>query len=248
MWGTRRGPPAADPDRDRAIVASRTTHIASRPDWSVSRDEPDDLPEADLDFLLGSRDRAEAMADRLRWTARRVGIEMDEARRIGDAFESAMRHRARSIPDDHHPEFLHPARTALILMDDVRVTDPAVLCAATLQDAMRPDLATPPTQAESVAGRAAADVLRQLPPPDADPERLLESLVTAPTDILALYLAAQLDRARHLHLGDPRLWTAGHERVTGTLIPLAHRCHPLLARRFERWAGAFRRRFLDRPG
>lgn len=210
-------------------------------------DEDATLPaEADLEFLLGSRDRAEAMADRLRWTGRRVGLPMEEARRIGDAFALAMQRRREAIPDDHDPDYLHPARTALILMDDVRITDPAVLCAAVLQDTCRPELATPPGDAARIAGKAAADVLRELPAPESDPQTVLESLLTARDGVLALYLAARLDQARHVHFGDPGRWVNMHETVVQTLIPLAHRCNPLLARRFERWAGAFHRRFLDR--
>jgi len=129
-------------------------------------------------------------------------------------------------------------------MDDVRITDPAVLCAAVLQDTSRPELATTPDIAERIVGTGTADVLRELPSPDRDPQNVVEELLAARPGVLALYLAARLDDARHMHLGDSRRWRAVHAQVEDTLIPLAHRCHPLLARRFERWAGAFRRRFL----
>lgn len=204
-----------------------------------------DPTEAGLEFLLGSRERADAMADRLRRTADWRGLGRPDAMRLADCFLSAMRHRAASIRDDHHPDYLHPARTALILLDDAGVRDPAVLFAAVLQDTSRPDLAMPADEVERIGGPAAAAVIRLLPSPEVDPREIMELLVTLPPGVLALYLAAQLDHVRHLHLGDRSRWRDGHTRVTDGLIPLAHRCHPTLARRFERWAGAFRRRFLE---
>jgi hypothetical protein len=103
----------------------------------------------------------------------------------------------------------------------------------------------PADEVERIGGPAAAAVIRLLPSPEVDPREIMELLVTLPPGVLALYLAAQLDHVRHLHLGDRSRWRDGHTRVTDGLIPLAHRCHPTLARRFERWAGAFRRRFLE---
>jgi (p)ppGpp synthase/HD superfamily hydrolase len=206
--------------------------------------DPDDPGEASLEFLLGHRDRARAMADRLRWTAARAGLSMEDARAIGDCFLVAMRHRAPAIPDDHDPDYLHPARTALILIEDVGVRDPATLRAAVMHETSRPDLALDSGVIARVAGPEAAAIVRQLVPPDADAADLVETLVTAPHDVLALYLAGQLDHARHLHLHDPAAWREGHERVARSLLPLAQRCNPLLAKRFERWATAFRRRFL----
>lgn len=210
--------------------------------------QPGDQREADLDFLLGHRDRAAAMADRLRWSAARVGLSPDDARSIGDCFLAAMQHRAALIPDDHHPDYLHPARTTLILTDDVGVRDPATLRAAAMFESARPDLVLDIDFIERTAGTDAAAIIRQLPAPRADPSSRIEFLVSAPRNALALYLAGQLDYARHLHLGDPARWEEGLDRVERFLIPLAQRCHPLLARRFERWAGAFRRRFLDPRG
>jgi len=207
-------------------------------------DESASPVEADLAFLLGRRDRAGRMAERLRWTALRVGLGAEEARLLADSFLEGMRHRARVIPDDHHPDYLHPARTALILLDDMEVRDPAVLSAAVLSDTSRPDLAATEAEVLRIAGPEAARIAGSLPPGSADPRDLTETLVTAPPGVLALYLAGQLDHARHLHLGDPAGWLQGYERVIAFFLPLAQRCHPLLAMRFERWARAFRRRFL----
>lgn len=202
--------------------------------------------DADLDFLLGRRERADAMADRLRRTADWHGFSRDDANRLADCFLAAMRNRVTAIGDDHDPAYLHPARVALILLDDIGLQDPNVLFAAVVQDSARPELAMPTDRVLAVAGERAAAIVGMLPSPDTDPAGITETLVTLPPGVLALYLASQLDIARHLHLGDPERWAEGHARVVESLIPLAHRCHPLLARRFERWARAFRRRFLGR--
>jgi (p)ppGpp synthase/HD superfamily hydrolase len=212
----------------------------------VSPGDSPDPAEADLEFLLGRRERADAMADRLRRTAGWRGLSPDQANRLADCFLAAMRRRAAAIGDEHDPAYLHPARTALILLDDVGMQDADVLYAAVVHDAARPGLAMRSDDLRDLAGDRAADIIDRLPNPDADADTIMETLVTLPAGVLALYLASQLDLARHLHLGDPAGWTAGHARVTASLIPLAHRCNPLLAKRFERWAGAFRRRFLGR--
>lgn len=212
----------------------------------MSGPTPPDQPEADLEFLLGRRERADAMADRLRRTAGWRGLSSSDASRLADCFLAAMRKRVSAIRDDHDPAYLHPARVALILLDDVGLDDPDVLCAAVLHDAARPDLAMPIDSVRSMAGEGAAAILEMLPSSGSDPAAMMETIVTLPWKVLALYLASQLDVARHLHLGDPEMWAGGHTRVVESLIPLAHRCHALLARRFERWAGAFRRRFLGR--
>lgn len=205
----------------------------------------DDRTEADLDFLLGRRGRADAMAERLRRTAGWHGLDRDDANRLGDLFLLAMRRRAPAIADDHHPDFLHPARTALILLDDVGVRNAAVLQAAVLQDTARPDHAMTPDEVERSAGADVARIIARLPSPGADPRDIIETLVTLPPDVLALYLAARLDHARHIHLrGDPAEWQTTHDQVTEALTPLAHRRNALLAKRFERWARAFRKRFL----
>lgn len=212
----------------------------------MSNQNPPGQPEADLEFLMGRRERADAMADRLRRTAGWHGLPRDEANRLADCFLAAMRRRATAIRDDHDPAYLHPARVALILLDDVGLHDPDVLYAAVASDSVRPDLAMAADDVRAVAGERAAEILAMLPSPDIDPAAVMETLVTLPADVLALYLASELDVARHLHLGDPDRWAVGHARVVDSLIPLAHRCHPLLARRFERWAGAFGRRFRVR--
>lgn len=85
--------------------------------------------------------RAGAMAARVADTARRAGVSEVGVRSIVAALDAAMRPRSERLDNDHHPDYLHPARTVLILLEDVGVVDPAALSAAALAETLRPELA-----------------------------------------------------------------------------------------------------------
>lgn len=85
--------------------------------------------------------RAGAMAARVADTARRAGVSEVGVRSIVAALDTAMRPRSERLDDDHHPDYLHPARTVLILLEDAGVVDPATLSAAALTETLRPELA-----------------------------------------------------------------------------------------------------------
>ena len=72
-------------------------------------------------------ERARAMAARLADTAARLGVDRDGRDLIARAFEAGMAPRIDAGLDDHHPDFLHTARTALILMDDTGAADPVTI-------------------------------------------------------------------------------------------------------------------------
>lgn len=188
-------------------------------------------------------ERATAMAARLFRTAVRNELPDHEAHSIARCFLYIMSRRDEVLTD-HHPDYLHPARTALILMDDLGETDPATLRAAVLHDSARPDLSASVDEVVRLAGSASAHVTAELPPEGLDPAELTEAMVTSSPAALRVALADRLDHARHLHFRPPDDWAAGHRMVTEVYIPLAVRIHPLLTLRFERWAGAFERRFL----
>src|SRR5690606_24048389 len=80
------------------------------------------------------RQRAEAMANRLETAALRAGLGDDGAATILDAYRTAMRPRERSLADDHHVDYLHPARTTLILLEDLGITEPTILAAGALTE------------------------------------------------------------------------------------------------------------------
>jgi len=194
-----------------------------------------------LDLLLGHTDRAGSMAAKLRNTAEWAGLSSPDARQLADVFLVGMERRAGVIAEDH-PDYLHTARTALILLVDAEVRQQPVLLAALLRDSERPDLELDDETVLQAAGASAAAVLAELPRRDQPESEQLEALVTASPLALTLHIAERLDHLRHLHLGPRERWDAGYAEAIESLLPLADRCHPALARRISRWAGAFRRR------
>lgn len=189
-------------------------------------------------------DRAGAMARRLDGAARRLGIPDEGCTLIRTAFEAAMEPRRQRVPDDHHPDYLHPARTALILMDDARVADAAVLAMALFAETRDPSLAAPtgtiqqvdPVVAEAVAG---------IPIPAREAERLVESLLALSPDQALVAVAERIDHARHLHLRDRDEWAVYHGTTCAAYAPVAGRVHPALGGRLDWWCSTFKRRFLQ---
>jgi (p)ppGpp synthase/HD superfamily hydrolase len=178
------------------------------------------------------------MAERLETTARRAGIDEPGVARIVNAFHEAMGPRDGRLDDDHHPDYLHPARTALILMDDLGVTDPTQIAAGVLLESLRPELEATSTDTEA---RALAE---RIPTPARDGELFVENLVSAETPVRLIALAERLDQVRHLHLHDREEWVERHHETTSVYLPVAVRTHPTLARRFRWWSETFQRRFL----
>jgi (p)ppGpp synthase/HD superfamily hydrolase len=196
---------------------------------------------------VGEPDRAEAMARRLQRTTALAGLDESGRRGVEAAFRAAMEPRIRLLPDDHHPAYLHPARTVLILLSDLGIRDPAVLAAGALCETLDPHLATPSAAAATAAGPRAAALLRQVPAPASAGERLLESLVTADAAALLVALAERLDHARHLHLRDAADHAPLHHQTCAVYLPLAARAHPVLDRRYRWWCRTFAARFLPPP-
>jgi hypothetical protein len=159
---------------------------------------------------------------------------VSEPDRLEEAFHRAMEPRHRLLDDDPEPRYLHPGRTALVLMDDAGVRDPGWVRAAILTETESPELAWHPGSEAPDWIREARSRAREVPGMD-DPE-LAERLVTAPPEATALALCEHLDQLRHLHL-----WAEGSRvaRAARTaeevLLPVAHRANPVLARRFAWW-------------
>jgi hypothetical protein len=176
------------------------------------------------------------MLRRLVRTATALGVA--DSTLLERAFERAMVPRMDRLDDDHDPRFLHPGRTALILMDDVGFADPEGLAAAILSETESPDLACGPEASRpddpEPLGYALAQAHRI--PRMEDEEELAEALVTAPEPIPVIALAEYLDQLRHLRLwADPARVRARGDTASRILVPFAGRVHPVLARRFEWW-------------
>jgi len=191
-------------------------------------------------------ERAAAMARRLGRTAKTAGLDEPDCARLVAAFTRVMERREAEITEAGHPEYLHPARTALILLDDAHVTNGSALLAAIAYDSVRPELTLPDAEVQELGGVASVAALHQLPAPGLDDGVLLETLVVADPDLLNVALAERLDHARHLHLSKASDWSEFHHQIVTVFMPAARRGHPMLARRIGRWAEAFEWRFLKK--
>lgn len=189
-----------------------------------------------------SASRAGAMAVRLAETAERLGIDLAGRDLIGAAFDLATARRLGAGLAEHDPDFLHPARTGLILMDDAGVADAPALAAALLAESRDPEL-RPAPQTVRELGEEVADLVAALPDPD-PVEGLLERLVTAGPTALLIAVAERLDHARHLHLRPRAEWAAYHATTCAAYASAAARAHPTLHRRLAWWCRTFARRFL----
>jgi hypothetical protein len=183
------------------------------------------------------------MARRLARTAEQAGLSGAQRERLISAYRVAMAPRIEVL-DDHDPGYLHPGRTVLILLLDLRIADSDVLSAGALCETLSPALAGDPAAARAVLSQPAEELLRQVPAPATSGDRLLEDLLSAPAAALDIALAERLDHARHLHLAPPPDWLPFHREVEEAYLPAAERANPLLARRYRWWTGTFARRFL----
>jgi hypothetical protein len=196
----------------------------------------------------GLRMRTAAMVERVALEAA-AGLGAGPGGVVRDAVEAALQYRDTRLDDDHDPRLLHPARTILILLSDTGCRSAYALAAAACAESVDLELTPGPEALLGCAGRDAVAIAAAVPlPAGEDDDMLLERLITSGEDASLIALAERLDQARHLHLRPELAWLAFHESVEREYIPAARWLSPPLARRFERWADAFRRRLPSRPG
>ncbi len=200
--------------------------------------------------------RAERMARRLERDALRQGVADAAVADLVAAFRLAMERRLEL--DDHHPDHLHTARTVLILLEDARVTNRTILCAAALCETRNRSLTVDRDRVESRLGADVRRLLAAIPDPGdgqtpadrsgPDPDRagagLLEALVTAPPGAALVAVAERLDHARHLHLRPEAEWRPYHARSCEVYAPVALRINDVLGDRLAWWCETFRERYL----
>jgi hypothetical protein len=187
------------------------------------------------------RERAAAMVRRVTLECAAV-LAHDDVARIRAAVTAALAVRDHAIASDQDARYLHPARTVLILLADAACRDADMLAAAAFVESLPGPLPRPDASCLSPRARA---LLEAVPLPEHGADELLEQLVTADPVVATIALAERLDHARHLHLMTGVPAEPFHAAIEAVYLPVAARCCPPLARRFERWAGAFARR---RPG
>ena len=183
------------------------------------------------------------MADRVKRTAEVVGVNRSGRDLIGRAIETAMAPRLAALDDDHHPDYLHPGRAALILLDDVGLADPVALAAAALLDTRRGDLEvkdrdlTEQLSPDVVAFRSAV--------PRSGTDTLLEDLLASEHEVVLVALAERLDQVRHAHQWDdlPEA-RAAHEEASEVYLKMAERTDARLATRYAHWCRAFAEKHL----
>ena len=190
----------------------------------------------------GLQGRAAEMARSLEAAVRGTGHDDAEVAVVQKVFTIAMQPRLASLSDDHHPAYLHPARSVLILTGDVGAVDVIVLVVACVHESRDGSLRAPgPILAETL-GPSILTTLDSIPRPG--DERLVERLVTLGPGLALAALAEQLDHLRHMHMREDLMsvWGEVHAEVVGAWLPFSQRVHPRLATRFAHWARTFVRR------
>ena len=187
--------------------------------------------------------RSQHMAARVLRTAQEMGVAEVGLGALERAHSLAMAPRLENLDDDHDPHFLHPGRTALILLMDVGEARTDVLTAALLVESERPELKVPLARVREALGEAVAERVAAVPLPD--DEELAERLVTADEEVRLIALAERLDHLRHAHLwSDLERRRSAHRSALEVYAPVAERTHPALARRYAWWCDMFARRHL----
>lgn len=186
-------------------------------------------------------DRGVAMGRSLARTARLFGIPDEGVALLVRAHGLAMEPRVRLLDDDHHPAYLHPGRTALVLLRDADVRDGGVLAAGSLLETRDAPLRVVPDRVRDKMGAEVAALVEAAPAPGSP--GLAEALVTASRAVCLASLAEHLDQLRHLHVRGPEPdWAERLEEVEAVWLPVARRAHPRLAVRYGHWARTFRKR------
>lgn len=198
--------------------------------------------------MAAVRERGAKMEERVRRTAIEVGVDAAGLRLLSACHRAVMRIRDRGVADDHDPRYLHPSRSALILMQDVQEADPVVLAATLLSESEDGELLVPAGDlAEAVEAHAVGRVLEVRDAvPEAGAEDVAERLVIATAEVRRAALAERLDHLRHAHLwSDVARRRRAHAEAESVYLPVAERTHPELARRLGWWCRMFARRHLD---
>ena len=190
---------------------------------------------------MSNENRTDTMALKLAAYARRAGVRSDQ---LVHAYQLSVEHRLTALRDVFHPDLLHPARTALILLEDAAVRDADVVTASALVESEFAPLRVPPSIIARDFSARVAQLVRSTPDPLEAGDGLAERLIEAPCEVALIALAERLDHARHLHFRDPASWPSFYAQVGDVYLPFAQRVSEPLAQRFSRWSHAFGRRFL----
>jgi (p)ppGpp synthase/HD superfamily hydrolase len=183
------------------------------------------------------------MADRVDRTAAGAGVDRAGRELIAKAMAAAMAPRLAAIDDDHHPDYLHPGRTAVILLDDVGLADPLALAAACLLDTRRSDFE--PSDPQVTEDVSPAVTAFRVAVPRSGSVTLLEDLLASEPEVVLVALAERLDQVRHAHFwGDRSEALAAHQEAADVYLKMAERANDRLAARYNSWCRAFKDGYL----
>ena len=192
---------------------------------------------------MTGQDRGAAMAATIVRTSRSHGLCAEDVDLVSRAHALAMVPRVASLEDDHHPLYLHPGRTVLVLLRDAGTVDPAILAAAALVESEDAEFRVGVDAVESEMGRTVLELVTAVP--QAGSEALAEDLVTAARGVRLIAVAERLDHLRHAHLREDQEWRGRvHAEAVAVYQPIAERTDERLAGRYRHWRRTFERRFL----
>jgi hypothetical protein len=183
--------------------------------------------------------RVETMAEKLIVYARRAGV--DDLALIEDAYWAAMQPRLDHFSDVFHHDMLHPARTALILIEQAGCRSGVHIAAGEFTETLFEAVRIPENVVRRVS-EAVWQTVQAVPNPLDDGAALVEKLVTADREVARVAVAERLDHARHLHMRDPSTWPPFFEQILTVYLPVAERVDDQLSARFQRWANSFQRK------
>ncbi|HIF22618.1 MAG TPA: hypothetical protein EYQ27_12110 [Gemmatimonadetes bacterium] len=143
-------------------------------------------------------DRGRAMAASIVRVIREHGLAPEGIDLVSRAHALAMQSRIELLDDDHHPSYLHPGRSVLMLLQDVGPLPAEILATAAVHDSEDDDLWVSWDAVRETLGDAVADMVESLPLPGE--ERLTERLVGLDEGACLAALAERLDHLRHAHL------------------------------------------------
>lgn len=183
------------------------------------------------------------MHDRVIRTAEALGMRVDVLHLLGRAHALAMQPRVRQLDDDHHPSYLHPGRTVLILLDDVGLAEPTALAAGALHESREPALRVSRSEVRRALGNEVGDFLDGIAGLPRSAESRTEALVTSSRETQLVVLAERLDQLRHAHLWKNRNEEIqAYEEARSLYLPLSLRANVVLGRRYTWWCRNFERK------
>lgn len=126
----------------------------------MPREDGGARPRTVKEGAAGTSPRADRMADRIGRAALRAGVPTHAVAVLEEGFRAAIAPRQagpHALGSDQHPDFLHPGRSVLILLQDLRETDPGVLIVGALAESRNPRLRVVPGRAHRILSRLSED-------------------------------------------------------------------------------------------